>query len=135
MQERFVADVVDRQQFDGGDPEVLEVGERRLGGEPGVGPAQVLADLGVEHREALDVGLVDDRVGERRLGPPIALPVEPLVDHDRLRDRRRVVVVVGLVVVVGIAVGHVRAGVGVAPTSRRSLRSPSRRGRSAAWPG
>ncbi len=94
-------------------PSSLQVGDRRLGGEPGVGPAQVLANLGVTHREALDVGLVDDRVGERHPRRRVPLPVEGRVDHDRLRDRAGVVLVVGLVVVVLAAVGDVREHVGV----------------------
>ena len=60
-------------------------------------------------REALDVRLVDDRLGERRARRPVALPVEVRVDHDALRDRVGVVLVVGLEVGVVGAVGHVRA--------------------------
>ena len=73
-QERLVGDVVHGQQLDRGHAQVLEVGDRRLGGQPGVGPAQVLTDLGVGHGEALDVGLVDDGVGERDPWGTVALP-------------------------------------------------------------
>ena len=45
-------DVVDRQQLDGRHTQVLEVLERRLGGEPGIGAAQVVAHIGMGHREA-----------------------------------------------------------------------------------
>ena len=44
-------------------PSDAQVLERRLGGQPGVGAAQVLAHVRVAHREALHVRLVDDRVG------------------------------------------------------------------------
>ena len=101
------------QQLDRGHAEVLEVLERRLGGQPGVGAAQVLADVGVGHGEALDVRLVDDRVRERGPRRPVALPVEGVVDHDRLGHRGGVVLVVGLEVGVLVAVGDVGQDVGV----------------------
>ena len=47
VQERLVDDVVDREQLDRGDAEQLEVGDRLVGGEPGVGAAKVLAHAGV----------------------------------------------------------------------------------------
>ena len=47
VQEALVGDVVDRQQLDRGDAERLEVLERRLGGEPRVRAAQVLAHVRV----------------------------------------------------------------------------------------
>ena len=55
-----------------------------IGGQAGVGSAEVLTDVRVAHREALDVGLVDDRVGERDPRRPVALPVEGVVDDDGL---------------------------------------------------
>ena len=44
-EERLVDDVVDRQQLDGGDAERPEVRERRVGGQAGVGAAQVLGHV------------------------------------------------------------------------------------------
>ena len=41
-QERLIGDVMDGQQFDRGHGEVLEVGDRLVGGQAGVGAAQVL---------------------------------------------------------------------------------------------
>ena len=77
--------------------------------------AQVVAHVRVLHREALDVGLVDDRVGERDPQRAVALPEERVVDDDRFRNRDRVVLVVDLEVGVIVAdaryVGqHVRLG-------------------------
>ena len=54
-----------RQQFDGGHAEVEEVGDGRFVTEAGVSPAQLGRHLGVAHGEALDVHLVDNRVGVR----------------------------------------------------------------------
>jgi hypothetical protein len=66
------------------------------------------------HREALDVGLVDDGVAERDPREPVALPVEGLVGDDGARDGVDVVLVVGLEVVVVAAAGR-RVGQDVGP--------------------
>ena len=90
--------------------------DRGLGGEPRVGAAQIVAHAGQPHREALDVRLVDHRLVPRRVQPAVALPVEPRVDHDALRDRVGVVLVVELEVGVLLAGRHVRQHVaGVVP--------------------
>ena len=135
-QERLVGDVVDRQQLDRGHAERLEVLDRRLRGQAGVGAAQVLAHAGVAHREALDVRLVDHRLVHRRVRRPVVLPVEAVVDDHatwgsrarsprrRARGRRRRRPP-------GRDVGeHVRRG-----SSGPCPRSTWRTGRSAAWPG
>ena len=87
--------MVDGQQLDGGHGELAQVLDRRVGGERGVGAAQILIDLWVTHREALDVSLVDDRLAPLRARRPVVLPVESLVDDYALRDRLGVVLVVG----------------------------------------
>ena len=109
-QERLVGDVVDRQQLDRRHPERLEMLDRGLGGEAGVGAAEVLAHAGMAHREALDVGLVDDRLVHRRVGTAVLLPLEAIVDDDALGDRDRGVLLVGLEVrvVARRRVRHVR---------------------------
>ena len=70
-----VDELVDRHELDGGDAEVLEVVDDDRLGEARVGAAQVLRHLGVEPGEALDVGLVDDRVvvlvGRRAVVAPV----------------------------------------------------------------
>ena len=108
VEEVLVGDVMHREQLDRGDAELLEVRDRVVGGEAGVGPAQVLAHAGALHREALDVGLVDHRLVPRGAQPAVALPVEARVDDDALRDRVGVVLVVGLEVGVLLAGRHVR---------------------------
>ena len=67
-QEAVVDVVVDRQQLDGGDAQVEEVLDRRLGGQPGVGAAELLGHAGMQLREALDVDLVDERLVPGRPG-------------------------------------------------------------------
>ena len=77
--------VVDRQQLDGRHPEVGQVLDRRLGGQPGVAAPQPIGDVRVELGEALDVQLVDDRLvpgGPRR---PVVAPGEGRIDHGRQR--------------------------------------------------
>ena len=58
--------MVHRQQLDRGDPEVDEVLDHRRVGQPGVGAAQVLGDRRMQPGEALDVQLVEHRLGHRR---------------------------------------------------------------------
>ena len=78
-EERLGHVLVHREQLDGGDTEVEEVGDGRLVGQPGVRATQRFRDVGVGRREALDVDLVDDRVGvppAGRLslrGPPVVV--------------------------------------------------------------
>ena len=115
-EERLVGDVVDRQQLDGGHAERLEVLDRGLRGQSGVRAAQVLANAGVAHREALDVRLVDHRLVHRRVGRAVVLPLEAIVDDHALRDRQRVVGGVHheVGVVAGTRVGLVREHVAAA---------------------
>ena len=62
----------------------------RLGTDtPGVRSAQILAHLGVQLREALDVRLVDDGLRPRGGEQAVALPVEARIDDEPLGDRRR----------------------------------------------
>ena len=66
------------------------------------------------------MGLVDDGVGKREPQRPVSLPVEAPSIDDRLGDRRRVVLVVELEVVVVVAVaGHIRQDVAVVLKSTR----------------
>lgn len=50
-------------------------------GQSGIRPAQVGRNVGMTHRQAADVGLVEDRVGPRPPGPDIAVPIEFGSDH------------------------------------------------------
>ena len=65
--------------------------DRGVRGQSRVGAAQVLAHPGHLLREALHVQLVDDGRVPRTPEQLVALPVEGVVDHDRLGDRRGVV--------------------------------------------
>ena len=77
-------------------PRSVQVLDRRRVRDAGVGAAQLLGDPRVGHRQALDVGLVDDRLVVRRLRRAVDAPVEVRVDDDGLRHVRRRVVVVAL---------------------------------------
>ena len=100
----LVGDVVDRQQLDGGDAERGEVLERRLRREAGVGASQLLAHAFHQLREALGVDLVDHRLVPGPLRVAVVLPIERLVDHDRLRNRTGVVV--GIALEIGVLAGR-----------------------------
>ena len=63
----------------------------------GVGAADLFGDVGVRLRQALDVRLVDDRVGVLVAGRAVDAPVEVRVDDDALGHARRRVVVVAAV--------------------------------------
>jgi hypothetical protein len=58
----LVDEGVDREQLHRGDAELLQMLDHGRGGEAGVGAAELLRDLGMALREALDVELVDERV-------------------------------------------------------------------------
>jgi hypothetical protein len=81
MNRRLGDGVVHRQQFDRRDPEVDQVLQCRRVGQAGVCPAQVGWNVGVPHREPLDVNLVHDRIGNRGPREGVGAPVEVLVDH------------------------------------------------------
>jgi hypothetical protein len=61
-QKALVGDVMDRQELDGGDSEIEQIGDGGLAGQARVGAAQPLRHLWVAHRETLDMGLIDDRL-------------------------------------------------------------------------
>ena len=74
--------------------------DHRRVGEAGVGATLLLGDVGVELREALDVGLVDHGLGVRHVQLAVTGPVEERVDDDAEHHvRRRVLVVEGVRVV------------------------------------
>jgi len=76
----------------------------------GVRAADLLGDLRVEHRQALDVGLVDDALVVLVARGPVVAPVEERVDDDRVHRVTHVVVGVDLRRRRGLAVTE---GVGV----------------------
>ena len=94
-QHSIIDQPVDRQQFDGGDAEPLEMVDHRRRAQPAIGAAPARRDVVALLRQALDVGLVDDGVLPGDVRPDLAAaPVEVLVDHDRLRHAARVVAAV-----------------------------------------
>jgi len=103
--ERGVLDeLVHRHELDGGDAERGEVLDDRGVGDGGIRAADLLGDLRVGHRQALDVGLVDDAlvvlVARRPVVPPVEVGVDDDAEHG-VRER-----------VVGVALGGVREVVG-----------------------
>ena len=80
-QERLGHVLVYREQLDGGDAQVAQVGDSGIVAQAGVGAAQLGRDVGVAHGEALDVDFVDDRVRVAVPGPLIVVPAELRVDN------------------------------------------------------
>ena len=62
LQGAVLHELVDRHEFDGGDAEPGQVVDHRGVGQARVGAALVLREFRVQLGQALDVGLVDDRV-------------------------------------------------------------------------
>ena len=85
LQVGLAHELVDRQQLDGGDAERAQVLDDRRVGEPRVRPAQVLGDVGVQCREALDVQLVDDGGVPGHVRPGVVTPRERVVGQHRAR--------------------------------------------------
>ena len=69
-------------------------------GQPGVGPAFVLGNTGMELRHALDVKLIDDGVVPGRAQSSIVAPVERRIDHDALGEECGVAAIVPAQIVV-----------------------------------
>ena len=72
---------MDRQEFDRGDAEALDVVEHRRVPHAGIGAAQLLRHRRMQLGEALDVGLVDDGVFPRHVRLGVAALGEGRVDH------------------------------------------------------
>src|SRR3954452_4451472 len=83
-----VGELADGQELDGRDAEALELLDD--GGMRGarVRAAQRLGHVGVQVSEPFDVGLIDDRVGERRARRSVVAPFERLGTHDGAGDVR-----------------------------------------------
>jgi hypothetical protein len=97
LEHRVMDELVDGHELDGRDPQVPEVADDRRMAHAGVGAAHLLGDLRVEHRHALDVGLVDDRLRVVVMGAALCAPVEVRAD-----DHRHEGVVDGVLVVGGV---------------------------------
>ena len=98
--------VVHGQQLDGRDPQRLEVVDDRLGGDPGVRAAQLGGNVGMQHREAANVCLVDERTMQWCVRRAVARPVKVRVDDHTLGHGRRAVGRVEQIGLVGIVCVH-----------------------------
>jgi hypothetical protein len=78
--------VVDREQLDRGYAEVDQMREGAVVAQTGVGPLQRLGHRGMGRGEALDMDLVDHRVGVAVARPGTIGPVEGRVHHQAARD-------------------------------------------------
>jgi len=89
LQRVVVHELVHRHELDRGDAQVLQVLDHHRVDEPRVRPPDLLGDVRVRHRHALDVRLVDHRlvVGDAQRAVP--RPVEERVHHHRPRHVRR----------------------------------------------
>jgi hypothetical protein len=83
-----------RQQAHRGNAEALQVRDRRVARQPGVGAAQRRGHAGMAHREAAYVQLVEHRVSQRRLRPRRRRAVMR-GDDARLQRMRAVVARIG----------------------------------------
>ena len=102
-------ELVDRHELDGGDAQLGEVLDRGGVTDAGVGAADVLGHVFEQLGQALDVGLVDDRVVVLVLGLAVLAPVEERVDDDRRQRLAQAVLGVGDVVEAALRVVHVVA--------------------------
>ncbi|MCY1233094.1 hypothetical protein D9M72_456150 [compost metagenome] len=102
FEDAVVDELVHRHEFDGGDAQLLQVGDDRGVCNAGVGAALVFRNLGVQLGQALDVGLVDDGLVVRHAGQVVAVPVEERVDHHTHHHVRG-----GICIVAGIGIAHV----------------------------
>ena len=129
VQRRVVHELVHRHQLDRGHPQLPEVPDHRRVRQPGVAAPDVLGDVGVAHRHALDVRLVDHGLVVGDAQRPVAGPVEERVDHHRGHRVRG-----GVGVVVGARVAEAVAEQRLVPVDV-SRRRPWRRGPAAACSG
>ena len=72
----LVHEVMNRHEFDGGHAERRQMLDDGWVREPGVRTAQVLRDVRMLHRDAADVGFVNDGVTPRDPRMRVAVPVE-----------------------------------------------------------
>ena len=84
---------MDWQQFDGRDAEGREMPQRRRTMQPGIRAPQRSRHIRMALGKALDMNLVDNRVAQRRIGAPLAAPVEQLgiVEYYAFWDVPRVI--------------------------------------------
>ncbi len=101
-EERVVGEVVDGHQLERRDAERGQVVDHHRVRHAGVRAAHLLGDLGVQLGHALDVRLVDHRLGVGQARRAVVGPVEERADHDALGHVTGRVVVVDAVRVVEV---------------------------------
>ena len=90
----IVHKVMHRHQLDGGDAQFLQVLDDRRRCDTGVGAAQLLGHVGMQHGHAAHVRFVDDRLVRLVGRTVLAGPIECRIDDRRQRRERRTVAVV-----------------------------------------
>src|SRR4051812_33897883 len=95
---------MDRQQLDRRDAEAGEGVDAGWMSKPAVRAPDVLRNIRMAHREALDVRLVDDRLLQRGPRRTIVRPVEERAYYNALRHERGRVPLVQRIRVTGIGV-------------------------------
>ncbi len=84
-------EVVHRHQLHRRNAETFQIVDDRRGRESRIGAAILRRHIGMLHREAAHVHLVDDRVVPRRAGMLVIAPGECGIDHLALRHAERVI--------------------------------------------
>ena len=88
LKEPVVDEGLHRQQLDRGHPELDQMVDHDGMGEPGEGSPRRISIPGMTHRHALDMRLVDDRIGPSRGRARLAPPGERVaLARGRLDDR------------------------------------------------
>ena len=90
----IIDEAVHRQEFNGRDAELLEVFQHRFAGQCFVGAAHFSCNIGVFHRQALGMGLIDKRVGPVSVGAWFNVRKQFRVRDDALWDEGRAVTAV-----------------------------------------
>ncbi len=91
-----VDELMHRHQFDRRHPELRQVLQHRGMRQRRVRTPHLLRQRRVKHRQALHVGLVDDRAVVVRPRRPVVAPVEVRIDHHRSHHVRRGIHVIAL---------------------------------------
>ncbi len=107
QKEIVIGKFMDRHQFDGGDAEALDIADDRLVAHALEGAAQVFRDGGMQLGEALDMGLVENRVRPGDIRPTVVCPVMGRrIDDPAFRHEGRAVLAVEREILV-LAVGDI----------------------------
>ncbi len=110
-----VDEKLDRQQLDGGDRQILEIGDRRLRAQGAIGPPIPLRKQFPFLGKAAHMRLVDHDVPHPPLRLLHPLPVEIIVDHHRLGQEGSAIPSVRVEIGVGVVRTHLVTEKGVVP--------------------